>query len=323
MEFLQNTWNEIYSVIISFRPVDLIDIVLISYLVYAGIKLVRETRAGQIVKGILALVLISFVANALELTTMKFVVQTVLNIGILAIIIIFQPELRRALEKVGRTQVSKLGVFGFGKDDTYNRAWSVAIDAVCSAVQEFSKNKVGALIVFERKIRLGEQVSTGVLLNATPSAELFGNIFYPNTPLHDGAVVLREGMALAASCFLPKPQKEDLFSNTLGSRHRAAVGISEVSDAITVVVSEETGTISVTCDGELIRGFTGETLKNYLRERLLVVVEPQNAEKTGKKKRKKNRKSEELPATEVEAKEVQVEDVPVEEATLAPEQPGE
>ncbi len=304
MEYLQNTWNEIYSVIISFRPVDIIDIILIAFLVYYGIKLIRETRAGQIVKGILALVALSVVANALELTTMKFVVQSILNIGILAIIIIFQPELRRALEKAGRTQVSKLNVFGFGKDGTYNRAWTIAIDSVCTAAQEFSKNKIGALIVFERKIRLGEQVSTGIMLNATPSPELLGNIFFPNTPLHDGAVVLRHGMALAASCFLPKPQKEDLISNNLGSRHRAAVGISEVSDAITVVVSEETGTISVTCDGELIRGFTAETLKTYLQERLLVEVQPEDEQKSDKKqKRKQKRKKQKDLPIETEATE--------------------
>ncbi len=286
MEYLQATWNEIYSVIVSFRPMDIIDIVLITYLVYNGIKLVRETRAGQLVKGILALVLLSLIANVLELTTMQYVVQAILNIGILAIIVIFQPELRRALEKAGRTQVSKLGVFGFGKDGTLNRTWSIAIDAVSAAAQEFSKTKTGALIVFERKIRLGEQVSTGIIVNATPSAELFGNIFYPNTPLHDGAVVLREGTLLAASCFLPKPQKEDLICNNLGSRHRAAIGISEVSDAITVVVSEETGTISVTCEGEMIRGFTGDTLKVYLRERMLVETQPEDENKSEKPKKR-------------------------------------
>ena len=209
MEFLQKTWNEIYSVVTSFRVVDIIDIALIAYLVYKGIQLVRETRAGQLVKGILALLVLALVANTLELTTLQFVIQTILSIGILAVIVIFQPELRRALEKVGRTQVAKIGMFGFGKDGTNNQAWTKAIDAVCAAAQEFSKTKTGALVVFERKIRLGEQISTGIMVNATPSAELFGNIFYPNTPLHDGAVVMRDGLVLAASCFLPKPQKED------------------------------------------------------------------------------------------------------------------
>lgn len=302
MEFLQKTWNEIYSVVTSFRVVDIIDIALIAYLVYKGIQLVRETRAGQLVKGILALLVLALVANTLELTTLQFVIQTILSIGILAVIVIFQPELRRALEKVGRTQVAKFGVFGLGKDGTNNQAWAKAIDAVCSAAQEFSKTKTGALVVFERKIRLGEQISTGIMVNATPSAELFGNIFYPNTPLHDGAVVMRDGLVLAASCFLPKPQKEDLISNTLGSRHRAAIGISEVSDAITVVVSEETGTISVTCEGEMIRGFTGDTLNAYLRERLLVEMQPEDEEKGKKRRRKKKKKAE--PALENQEDEV-------------------
>ncbi len=141
MEFLQKTWNEIYSVVTSFRVVDIIDIALIAYLVYKGIQLVRETRAGQLVKGILALLVLALVANTLELTTLQFVIQTILSIGILAVIVIFQPELRRALEKVGRTQVAKIGMFGFGKDGTNNQAWTKAIDAVCAGSSGVFKDK--------------------------------------------------------------------------------------------------------------------------------------------------------------------------------------
>ena len=289
--------TEIYSVIVEFQITDVLDIALVAYLVYKAIQLIRETRAGQLVKGILAIVVFYIIANLLELTTMQYVVRTILEIGIVAVIIIFQPELRRALEKVGRTQVTKLGVFGLGSDPSHNRDWEKAIDAVSTAAREFSKSKTGALIIFERKTRLGEQVSTGVMVNATPSAELFGNIFYPNTPLHDGAVVLRDGLVLAASCFLPKPQKEELISNNLGSRHRAAIGISEVSDAITVVVSEETGTISVTSDGEMIRGFTAETLNAYLKERMIVEVHTENAGRENKEKRRKKQKEKTAPET--------------------------
>ncbi len=283
-------WRTLLSLRDSFRIWDILDIILVSYLVYKGIKLVRETRAGQLVKGIILLGLFYAVAVGLQLSTMKFIIQKILDIGIIAVIVIFQPELRRALEKVGRTRVSDFGVFSVGRDAATNRAWSRAIDAVSSAAQEFSRTKTGALMIFERKTRLGEQVSTGVMINATPSAELFGNIFYPNTPLHDGAVILREGMVLAASCFLPKPQKEELISNNLGSRHRAAIGISEVSDAITVVVSEETGTISATCDGEMIRGFTAETLNKYLREKMIVETHDEDDDKKQQKKKRSRKK---------------------------------
>ncbi len=298
----ESFWRTLLSLQDSFRIWDILDVALVSYLVYQGIKLVRETRAGQLVKGIILLVLFYAVAVGLQLATMKFIIQKILDIGIIAVIVLFQPELRRALEKVGRTRVSDFGVFSVGKDAANNRAWSKAIDAVSSAAQEFSRNKIGALMIFERKTRLGEQVSTGVLINATPSSELFGNIFFPNTPLHDGAVILRDGMVLAASCFLPKPQKEELISNNLGSRHRAAIGISEVSDAITVVVSEETGTISVTSDGEMIRGFTAETLNKYLREKMIVETqEEDDSRKQQKRKRARKKDVAEEQAEETKA----------------------
>ena len=281
-------FDSISSVWNTFRPWDIVDVILVAYLVYLGIKLVRETRAGQLVKGLILLGAFYVLASVLQLSTLEFIIQKVFDIGIVAVIVIFQPDLRRALEKFGRTRMTDFGVFG-GKDTSANAVWIKAIDATCMAVQEFSKSATGALIVFERKTRLGEQLSTGVMVNATPSAELFGNIFYPNTPLHDGAVIIRDGMILAAACFLPKPQKEELISNNLGSRHRAAIGISEVSDAITVVVSEETGTISVTSDGEMIRGFTSETLNKYLCERLLVETDPNDEKKSGKRRGKKRK----------------------------------
>lgn len=296
--FFETIWRTMVSMKESFRIWDILDIVLVAYLVYLGIRLVRETRAGQLVKGIILLVLFYAVANLLDLSTLRFILQEILSIGIIAVIVIFQPELRRALEKAGRTRVSDFGVFSMGKDASMNRAWSRAIDAASGSAQEFSKTKTGALMVFERKTRLGEQVSTGVMVNATPSPELFGNIFFPNTPLHDGAVIIRDGMILAASCFLPKPQKEELISNNLGSRHRAAIGISEVSDAITVVVSEETGTISVTCDGEMIRGFTAETLNKYLREKLIVETQEENENKKERKKRRRKKKDDLAAAAE-------------------------
>ena len=187
----------------------------------------------------------------------------------LAIIILFQPEIRRALEQFGQTQfgIKMIGI-GTPSGDAKSR-WNTAIEAICDSCVELSASCTGALIVIERKTRLGEQIETGTLLNALPSKEIFGNIFYPKTPLHDGAVIMRDGMILAAACFLPKPQKEELINKKLGSRHRAAIGMSENSDALVIVVSEETGQISVAENGNLTRNFTYDKLRFLLMERLL------------------------------------------------------
>ena len=183
-------------------------------------------------------------------------------------IVLFQPELRRALEKAGR---SKFGIrlFGLGQNsDELKQKWVPAIDAICDSCVELSATCTGALIVVERQVRLGEQIETGTILNAVPSKEIFGNIFYPKTPLHDGAVIMRDGIILAAACFLPKPAKDALINKKLGSRHRAAIGMSENSDAIVIVVSEETGQISVALNGELTRDYTHDKLKALLEEQI-------------------------------------------------------
>jgi len=190
------------------------------------------------------------------------------SVGLIALMIMFQPELRRALEKSRKQQM------GAYPSDSLRRTgdaavWANAIEAICDSCVELSATSTGALIVVERQTRLGEQIDNGTILNATPSKELFGNIFYPKTPLHDGAVIMRDGMILAAACFLPKPQKEELINKKLGSRHRAAIGMSENSDAIIIVVSEETGSISVAENGLLKSGFTREQLKKLLTERLI------------------------------------------------------
>jgi diadenylate cyclase len=156
--------------------------------------------------------------------------------------------------------------------------WRQPIEAICDACEDLSATLTGALIVIEQESKLGEQIATGTVINAVPSKELFGNIFYPKTPLHDGAVIMRDGMVLAAACFLPKPQKEELINKALGSRHRAAIGMSENSDALIIVVSEETGAISVAENGELKRGFTRDSLKRFLRGVLI----PQNSSKSSK-----------------------------------------
>ena len=173
------------------------------------------------------------------------------------------------IEKIGRAKLSDLSFIPSSDSGDSDEIWTPAINAICEAVQNLSATCTGALIICERKTRLGEQIDTGTILNCTPSAAVFGNIFYPNTPLHDGAVIMRDGRILAAGCFLPKPQKEELVAKQLGSRHRAAIGMSENSDAIVIVVSEETGTISVAENGELTRGFSKESLAKLLKNRLI------------------------------------------------------
>ena len=260
----QDIKDSLFSVVKTMGVVDFIDILLLTYIVYLLLKLIRETRAGQLMKGIVLLVIAYVVAKYVELKSITYIIKQALDVGLIALLILFQPELRRALEKVGRTKMG-LNILGFGetKSDLETK-WNSAIQAICDSCVELSATCTGALIVVERQVRLGEQIETGTILNAKPSKEIFGNIFYPKTPLHDGAVIIRDGIILAAACFLPKPQKEELVNKKLGSRHRAAIGMSENSDAIVIVVSEETGQISIAVDGVLTRDYTHEKLKKFL-----------------------------------------------------------
>lgn len=257
------------SIISTLEFIDIIDITILAYVIYLLLKLIRETRAGQLVKGILILVAGYFVSVFLELKAIQYILKQALDIGLIAMIILFQPELRRLLEKAGRT---RLGVrfFGIGQSTSeLTQMWMPAIEAICDSCVELSATCTGALIVIERQVRLGEQIETGTVLNAVPSKEVFGNIFYPKTPLHDGAVIMRDGIILAAACFLPKPQKDEQIDKKLGSRHRAAIGMSENSDAIVIVVSEETGQISTAMNGVLVRDYSREKLKNLLENEIL------------------------------------------------------
>ena len=255
----------VVSVLSTLEFRDLVDLLALSYIIYLLLKLIRETRAGQLIKGILLLVAGYFISSFLKLKVINYILEKVLDIGFLAMIILFQPELRRVLEKFGRT---KLGVHFLGLgiySDELVQKWNVAIEAICDSCVELSASCTGALIVVERQVRLGEQIETGTILNAMPSKEIFGNIFYPKTPLHDGAVIMRDGIILAAACFLPKPQNDAIINKKLGSRHRAAIGMSENSDAVIIVVSEETGQISVAMNGVLTRDYTREKLKQLLK----------------------------------------------------------
>lgn len=274
------SWNTVHNTLVDFRDaflsilstleiIDLIDMAFLAYIFYLLLKLIRETRAGQLVKGIILLIAGYFIARLLGLKVMRYILEQALGVGLIAMLVLFQPELRRALEKFGRTRLG-VKIFGIGSmsEDSVTK-WETAIDAICDSCVELSATCTGALIVCERQVRLGEQIETGTIMNAVPSKEVFGNIFYPKTPLHDGAVIMRDGIILAAACFLPKPQNDAIINKKLGSRHRAAIGMSENSDAVVIVVSEETGQISVAMNGSLTRDYTREKLRELLHTEIL------------------------------------------------------
>ena len=192
--------NAIWGVFISIGINDVIDIAILSFIIYHAIKLIRETRALQLVQGIFLLIIFYVISIIFSLQTIRFLLKSCFQWGLLALVILFQPELRRMIEKIGRAKLSDLSFIPSSDSGDSDEIWTPAINAICEAVQNLSATCTGALIICERKTRLGEQIDTGTILNCTPSAAVFGNIFYPNTPLHDGAVIMRDGRILAAGC---------------------------------------------------------------------------------------------------------------------------
>lgn len=280
MPSFQEIQYAFFSLMSTIELKDIIDLAVLTYIVYLLLKLIRETRAGQLMKGIGLLLVAYAVSSFLELTVIEYLLQQTLNIGLLAMFILFQPELRRALEQFGQNKLGvKLIGIGTPSNDLKQR-WLETIEIICDSCVELSASCTGALIVIERQTKLGEQIESGTIMNALPSQQIFGNIFYPKTPLHDGAVIMRNGMILAAACFLPKAQNDRLIDKSLGSRHRAAIGMSENSDALVIVVSEETGQISVALNGVLTRDYTREKLKSTL-EKEIFYESPSDDENNG------------------------------------------
>lgn len=251
--------NQIFATFANIRFFDIIDICLVAMIVYNAVKFFRDTRAKQLVKGIIVLFLIWVAAQWFDFITIKWMLTKVLDYGIIALAIIFQPELRRALERMGH---SKIGLFGRGQNKD-RESQLKCIDSVCKSVAEMQDKRIGALIVFERNTPLGEIINTGIIVDAEASPELISNIFFPKSPLHDGALIVRDGKLMSAGCILPLTSNDDL-SKELGTRHRAAVGVSENSDAVVVVVSEETGTISIAMNGKINRNYSVLELKEEL-----------------------------------------------------------
>lgn len=267
------------ALMITFKVTDVLDIVVVSFIIYNLIKIVRETRAEQLVKGILIL-LIAFAASSIfNLKMLYSLFTSFFQFSVLAILIVFQPELRRALEQIGRSKIGKYWnnfSQSNGIEEEKIKQTKRGIKCVVEAAAEFQKSKTGALIVFERQTRLGDIIDTGTIIDAEPSVPMIGNIFFNKAPLHDGAVVMRDGKIYAAGCILPLTKNNSTVSVDLGTRHRAALGISENSDAVIVVVSEETGTISMALNGVITRNYTRETLNVALEEQLI----PKSSEKS-------------------------------------------
>jgi len=238
------------------------DIAIVVLIVYYFYRLIKQTRAEQIVKGVLILLLLLVMSNLFDMVILKFLLTNIMTYGVLLIIVVFQPELRNAFEKIGRN--SKLSNV-FDMED--NMVLRHSISEIIKAVEIMSLKKIGLLIVIERETKVSEVLKDGINLSAKVSSELLQNIFMPRTPLHDGAVIIDKTQILAAKCILPLAS-ENTVEKRLGTRHRAAVGITEISDALVIVVSEETGIISIAENGKLKRNLNGEQLKDLLLKKI-------------------------------------------------------
>ncbi|MBR4095744.1 MAG: diadenylate cyclase CdaA [Oscillospiraceae bacterium] len=244
------------------RITDFIDIFIVTFIIYKVLKFIRDTRTVQLLKGVIVLIVVMQVSQFAKLHTVHYLLSNAMQLGLIAILIVFQPELRRALEQLGQRTLGQWFNFDERADDEEKEK---VIKEVKESCINMSKSHIGALIVMERDTKIGDIVGTGITVNADVSAELLVNIFVPKTPLHDGAVIIRNNKIEAASCFLPLSQNPNV-SKELGTRHRAGLGMSEESDSVVVIVSEETGNISIACGGELNMNLSPESLEKKLQK---------------------------------------------------------
>ncbi len=267
MEFLRQFFSDVWSIISTVSIIDIIDIAIVAFVFYYLYKFIRERRAGKLAAGILILMLVLLLSSILEMHAIGFILSNVFQVGIISLIIVFQPELRSALEKVGAEPLRGLRNIGEGKSGQTSQTIAF-VGEITQAVCDMSLDKTGALIVIERSTKLGDIIKSGTVINANTTAFLIRNIFFNKAPLHDGAMVIRDERIYSAGCFLPLSTNDDIIKD-LGTRHRAAIGMSENSDAVIIVVSEETGNISIALEGHLKRNYSYNTLKAELI-RLLV-----------------------------------------------------
>ncbi len=261
LDYFQYVWNQLQSI----RAVDVLDILLVAFIFYYIFQFMRKRRAGKLLAGIVLLIVILLISDVAQMKALNFILTNVFSVGILSLIVVFQPELRSFLEKVGGTTFHN---FRGKLDTTQEAAMKSVIKEVCIAAENLSQTKTGALVVFERNTKLEDHVRTGTVLDASVSSYLLENVFFNKAPMHDGAVIISKARLHAAGCFLPLSSNADIIKE-LGTRHRAGIGMSENSDAVVLIVSEENGIISVAVEGELKRGFNRNTLEEYLSTLLL------------------------------------------------------
>ena len=255
-----NFLNELRNAFFTIRISDVIDVLVMSYVIYKLIIVLKETRAAQLLKGLLIILIFSRISFALNLYTINWVISNIFTAGLVLIIVVFQPELRRIFEKLGRSNKFFVSLTKMDSQGDQTKT-----DEIINAVASLSRQKIGALIVIANKVGLADIVETGTLLNANISSELLINIFFPNSPLHDGAVIIKDDSIVAAGSFLPLSTNMSI-SKELGTRHRAALGMSEKSDAFIIVVSEETGIISTVYNATISRHIDTETLRSTLNK---------------------------------------------------------
>ncbi len=266
-----DVFNEVKNALLSFNWLsDVLDIILVAFLIYAGIKLIRDTKAIQLAKGFILILILFGIVKLLHMEVSSYIFSMIFSNLLLVLVVIFSPEIRHVLESVGRSSVSKINPFSLTNNESIirNEKANIMINSVCKACSEMSDKKIGALIVFERETLLGDIIETGTTVDAELSPEMIGNIFFPKAPLHDGAAIIRDFRLCAAGCILPLTKTNDI-SRALGTRHRAALGMSEQSDALVVVVSEETGAISVAEKGNLRRDISDGDLREILSENFI------------------------------------------------------
>jgi diadenylate cyclase len=259
-DFLGNFFNSIIKIFLDIKLSDLIDIALVALVLYYCIKLVRQTRAFNLVKGIVLLGVVYFVVSTLNMSTVSYLFSHLFGDIVIVMILLFQPEIRQAIEGFGRGDFRKVSLF-FSRSSNYAaEVIKTSVNNIAKSAANMSEKKIGALMVIEGKTMLGEVLSTGTVVDSAISSAVIENIFFPKAPLHDGAMVIRDNRIHSAGCILPLSQKE--ISKELGTRHRAGIGVTEHSDALVVIVSEETGSISVAHSGELRRNLTlGELIE--------------------------------------------------------------
>ena len=263
MEYIEQFLSTAQEYVKLIGVFDVIDMAIVAFVVYHIFRFVRRSRSGQVVKAILLIVLAMGIANVLQLQVVRFVLNNAVELGFIALVIIFQPEIRRFLEQMGSGKIKEIFV-----QETIDDELEYAIRETVAAYASMSRDKVGALMVFERKTMLDDVLKTGTALDVRVSAELLKNLFWNKAPLHDGAVIVRNGRIIGAGCMLPMTGNVNI-SRDLGMRHRAGIGISENSDAVVALVSEETGSISVAVNGMLKRHLAPETLEQMLRNELM------------------------------------------------------